>query len=403
MNELLPRYRLGGGAAGLARQLEALLRAGRPVLCRTYVDLGAPSCFSSHHAETTHLMAREIAAGRGDQLPKFNSKPPATTRPHALASRGRDDAMVTDPDETPADLDHGLWREAVSADRRRAPRDLPEAAAVSELLLRLGFLGAALDTLRLRAVDVRSFRPDDLVATEQLHLITRASTDMAPVRDLLFALMADGTYSLFSRAAMAKHFVVSAGRRAFWDDRMPVAEAELLKLSEAMPDDFTTTLHRQAIFRAVSFVPFLRGDRERTMAYLATAEDFQTSAVPATEVEFLLWRDYAFPLYETLHRTAEAYGDDELAVRSAEKMVAVSPGDHRAWIAHLRVRHRQGDLRGALHSAERAIHLGGFPVAPAAFYASLVCHELAEPAAAAEYRALAATLDPTSPSLSLLP
>lgn len=397
----LPRYEPGPGAAGLAARLKALLDGDHPVRCDTYVDLGAPSAFSSHHAETTFTLAEAVVAGRAGELSKFNSKPATVTRPYALASRGRADVMALDPADPPEDIDQGLWHEVRERARLRRFRDPTEAAAVSQLLLRLGFLRAALDTLQLRPVDLRSFRPDDAIATEQLHLLARASGDLAPLRELLFTLMTDRRYSPYSRATMAKQFVVSAGRRNLWEDRLLAAEAELLEVSEAMPDDFAGNLYRQTIFRAVSFVPFLRGDRERTIAYLTSAEECQLRAVPSTGLEFLLWRDYAFPLYETLHRTAEVHGDRQLALRSAEKLIAISPGDYRAWIAHLRLRFDLGDLDGALRSAERAIDLGGFSVAQAAFYASVIAQESGDGAAALRYRSTAARLDPDSPSLSV--
>ena len=124
------------------------------------------------------------------------------------------------------------------------------------------------------------------------------------------------------------------------------------------------------MYRAVAFVPFLRGDAEATFKLLdqALAQQMSAKAKAVSELERLAWIDHAFPLYETIAKTHLRLGDVDKAVAATDHLTSLSPNDQRAWDVRGQALLRAGRLEEALAAYGRAVPLGGLPVARAAYH-----------------------------------
>lgn len=394
----LPRYVPEAGASALSRRLRALLDAGAPVRCTVYIGLAEPGPCSARHARVTHAIAAAFAAGAADAVPRFNTNPPPALRVTGAASLGRPDALGSDMAAFPADLASPLWLGVAEA--TGAPADLsPHARLVGvDLLLRLGYPRRAAALLGLDETAAPPTRFDPFFATRQLAVLYRRSHDVPALVGLALDAARDPRLPVPTRLSMAIFVVAYHGRRGLDTPSLHRAvELGRIALEQYPRDSFRYELSRQTYHRAVAFVPFLRGDHAGALAVLDQALDAQHAAKPATAFEELAWADHCFPLYETLSKTRLAAGDVDQAVAATDKLVELSPGDHRTWTARGKAFHAAGRVEEAWEAYQRMFELGGLPAAAAAYHRGWTEERLGRPGAARRSYETSLRIDPTAP------
>ncbi|CCH30593.1 tetratricopeptide repeat protein [Actinosynnema sp. NPDC047251] len=381
---VVPRYEPDPGPRALARRLAALASAGVPVRCPVWLGLREPGPWSSRLAEVTHTIARHYADGTGDALPRFNTNPYPATRVFAAAGHGRVDALGPDMAAFPPDLAAPLWWRVL--DRVRAGHD-PVVAA--DLLLRLGYQRHAADVLD--PAGFAGFTPGR--AVKQLAVLFWSRPSSAEVEAAALAGARSGLPA-GERHALALFVLVRHGRRGA--DTPALREAAAIVEATA-PDE---PLARQAHYRALAFVPFLRGDVAGTWDLLDRALACQRSVRPDTALDRLARDDYAYPLHETIARTHLRTGHADRAVDATGELVALSPRDSRTWAI-------RGDALLAADRPDEAadafgegIALGGLPAARAAFYRGWALARLGRADEAAESYRLSQRIDPTAPAVA---
>ncbi|MBW4717765.1 tetratricopeptide repeat protein [Saccharothrix obliqua] len=386
MDRAVPRYAPDPGPRALARRLAALAAAGVPVRCRVWPGLGDPDAHSSRLAEVTHTIARHVADGTTAALPRFNTNPYPATRVLTAVGHGRVDALGPDMAAFPADLASPLWWRVV--DRLRA--DPGDRGVLADLLLRLGYQRHAAEVLGMTRFT--GFHPD--LAVRQLAVLHWSRPSSAEVEDIALAGARQDDLPAPARHALALFVLVRNGRRGA---ETPALHEAAAIVERTAPDE---PLPRQAHYRALAFVPFLRGDVPGTWDLLDRAAACQHAARPGTPLDRLAWDDYAFPLHETIARTHLRTGHPDRAVAATGELVALSPNDHRTWAI-------RGDALLAADRPDEAVDaftsgvaLGGLPAARAAFYRGVALARLGRAEeATASYR-LSWRIDPTVPAVA---
>ncbi|WP_433273466.1 tetratricopeptide repeat protein [Actinosynnema sp. CS-041913] len=381
-----PNYQPDPGPRALARRLGALAVAGVPVRCGVWLGLREPGAGSSRLAEVTHTIARHFADGDVAALPRFNTNPSPATRVFTAASHGRVDALGPDMAAFPDDLASPLWWRVL--DRVRAELTTADRVVAADLLLRLGYQRHAADVLGM--ADFRGFTPE--LAVRQLAVLFWSRPSAAEVEQLALDGARDTRLPPAARHALALFVLVRNGRRG--TDTAALHEAAALA-GRTAPDE---PLPRQAHYRALAFVPFLRGDRAATWHLLDRALDSQRAARPRTALERLAWEDYAYPLHETIARTHLRSGAPDKAVDATGELVALSPNDARTWAIRGDALLAADRLDEAVHAFDAGVALGGLPAARAAFYRGWALTRLGRSAEAAESYRLSWRIDPTVPA-----
>lgn len=400
-----PSYVPEPGPAALSRRLKALLHADVPVACPVYLGLGPPGELSARHAESTYAVARQVAGRATDALPHFNTNPPPILRIIAAVSRGRLDAIGDDPADFPDDLGGELWRQVRALATDPDELDLDERRSLADLMLRLGYLSVAAEVLGLAGADPETHDFDRVAALEQLAVLFRRGRDTQALERRALAVARDPAYPARIRYAMANFVVVRNGRRG--EDSPASREAANLAVEAVARLDttpFAAHLATQTVYRAVAFVPFVRGDGAETLKVLDRAEEHQLAAEPLAEgaLQRLAWVDHAFPLYETIGRTHLRLGNAAESVAATDMLVRLSPHDPRAWDMRGQALIRADRPEEAIEAYRQALPIGGLPVAKAAFHLGWLHAQLGQHDEALRHYRMSRSIDPTVPVLDEL-
>lgn len=403
MEQTLPEHRAEPGAAAMERRLRSLLNAGVAVRCRVYPGLAAPGQHSAGHARVTHTLATHLADGTVAELPAFNINPPPILRAMAAASLGRADGLGSDMAAFPSDLASELWRRVEERTRNGRALSDDERRIGSDILLRLGYPARAADLLGLTGRDPAKHVFSPALAQRELAVFFRRPHNTAAVEGLALRGARDKRLGPRMRLAMAIFVLVRNGKRG--SDTAALHEAAAIgeRAMTELPDDgLATHLDRQTYYRAAAFVPFVRRNAKATLALLDLALENQlagsTEAKRAGGLAELSWRDFAFPVYETLARTHLLQGDPDRAVTATDSLVALDPNDQRAWAIRGRSLLAAGRWEEAAETFARGVDLGGLPAAAAAFYGAWTANHLGHTDQARELCELSTRIDPTVPA-----
>lgn len=393
-----PAYVPPKGAAALERRLTALLTAGVPVPCPVYVGLMNPGPRSPRHAQVTHTVARHLAARTAESVPRTNTNPAPILRIVGAASWGRADAMGSDMRAFPEDLASPLWWQV--ADLTSTPEELTdvERRVAADLLLRLGYVRRASAVLDMDGVtaETHTFTRSELAMKEFAVLYWRPH-DPDEMDRLALRGARDPKLPVETRVSLATFVVVRHGKLR--TETLVMQEAARIAEAAAnhLPNDLAGNLARQAFYRGLAFVPFVRGDRTGTLNILERAYQSQMEAVPRNELDQLAWDDYGFPLFETLAKTNVLVGRPEQAVAATDTLLNISPHDHRAWAARGRALLASGDLEQALAAYVQMESLGGVAAASATFHQGWILRQLGREDDAIRAYRTSQKIDPTVP------
>ena len=405
----LSMFRYGQGRVAMAASLKNLSAGEYPIPCHVYVGLHPATTDSSHHAEATERLAKIVVGKEPDFGYRFNSKPPPTTRIFTAASQARLDAIAPAIEDFPEDLSSPLWysvRNHLDV-LRQSPGPSDSSEAASELMLRLGYVRDAAvlvglpESIYEDAPPLESIKFDPNVAIGQYHVLSRMYPDQGELANSFYSSGFDPQFSPYVRSVLLKAFIVHFGQQNAWDERLPAAVKESLRLLEVIElHSNHFDLYAQTVYRAVAFMPFIQKNPELALKYLEQGLDHQELAALGDGRSELLWRDHAFPLFETMSKTCLSLGDLAAAHSYADQLVLISPADSRSWLARAGTHARLDNLSAALADFNTAISLGGRSVAAASFGSYEIVQSTEGYEMAQTHLLRARMVDPLSPSLT---
>lgn len=301
-------------------------------------------------------------------------------------------------DDFPADLSSDLWRQVESLVDDPSPLTADERKSASAVLLRLGYVRRAAEIVGMKHRDLSNFRFSREYASEELQVLRRTRHDARELEEVALEAATDQRLSADTRMRMATFIVVRNGARGA-DSLALHGAAGLAKLamkSLANPP-FARYLAQQTVYRAIAFVPFVKGDFRDALATLDLALNCQVAACPSSASEELAWKDHAFPLYQTIARTHLLRGNARDAASATERLIELSPNDERAWDIRGQALIALSELDGALLAYERMRELGGLAAAKAAFHMGWIHQQRGSREEATEFYEQSIRIDPTVP------
>lgn len=269
------------------------------------------------------------------------------------------------PAALPDELVTERWRALVRLTEHPLDLDLETRLRLGTLLCALGLDACALGVLP--ASTPEDAGRDQLsagLAMKRTHALVRASGSeaaRAEDREVLTAVATSRRLPAATALSAALTLVVlnAKGRApdvaatAHWRE---VAGAHLAGL--ALGGSWRDALFTSAYWRAVSYLPFLLGDHERTRAELDRAEEHARDLPDGTEQQALVRRQNLHPLLETRTRAAAAANDLDAALRYAHELAALDPYDGKVLLGLGDVAMRAGDTAAAVEAYRRAAMLG---------------------------------------------
>ncbi|WP_188503560.1 hypothetical protein [Nesterenkonia alkaliphila] len=376
------------------------MSAGVPTKSTVYVGLHEPISESPVHAIATHRLAMKFAEMRPSaETLLFNTIPPTATRIMDTASHDRRDALSNDMQTMPPDLSTNLY--SAVRERLEEPkqlRDIDDARAAIELAMRLGYLATARRVLSEHQFSIANdqTRPIGVVG---LMLMYKLGAPVEVLERLAIEMSKDTEASPTSRMRCAVFLMARKGRLGRLDPGFEQALARAEEVTEETLNtetEFQGLLLKQAFLRAAAFQPFLLGNEVETMRTLEQAVATQESARQAQGFDEVQWRDFAFPLYETLAKTASIYKNHSVWLESTKVLTEVNPGDARAWIARGNALAAKADFEQAVESYRTVETLGGSPTAPARYFTALALLQMEDREGAFESVKMSLLVDPTA-------
>ena len=147
-------------------------------------------------------------------------------------------------------------------------------------------------------------------------------------------------------------------------------------ISEARPslDEFSHALLMSRFYRAASFAPQLRNNRQQVVAEMDLCQSYAEALDCRTDVERILAAENLHPLLESRTKEALWLGDLDLAEQRARRLTEVEPWDPKPWLELGEVllsRDRVAEAGKAYRTAARL----GPPGTAIAWFMAGQCHE----------------------------
>ncbi len=112
-----------------------------------------------------------------------------------------------------------------------------------------------------------------------------------------------------------------------------VEKAFYALLDQSELPSFSRYILTSRYYRAMSYCPFIRGDRESVHEMALLCEDNARKAHATTQIESIIKAENIFPMLETTARIHEFLGDQKRALSHLQEIVTtVDPMDLKAWM-----------------------------------------------------------------------
>lgn len=361
--------------------------------------------FGLRHTDACSLHAEAVLQTYSELDPASPRSPaqlhtPRGLRRLAAVQLGTPELAAADPRRLPRELQTDRWRRLVELYDHTADLSAEQRLRLAALLSALGFDDHAVAVLPDVGVPHDGSDPLDVkIAMKRSHAAKRASEDDASRGHDTRVLEAVATCVPAGRrtnitAALTLVVLHSRGRTpdvaaaAHWRE---VATGHLARLRGEEPLDL---LAESTYWRAVSYLPFLRGDHDGTRQELDRAEALARALPDSDAVQRRLRTHNLHPLLETRCRAAQAAGDLDAAIGYGVELTRLDPYDGKVFLSFGDLMLKSGD-RAAATAAYRRAALLGAPHAPRAHFALGRLHEAAgDPDAALNSYMRVAHLDP---------
>ena len=154
------------------------------------------------------------------------------------------------------------------------------------------------------------------------------------------------------------------------------------------------TLYASLYWRAVSFNPFIAGDKASTKAHLDLAERFAFAFVAGNELEEIAAKETIYPLLETRSKEAIWQKDLDLALERAQALRAYDPYDPKVFLQLGDIFLLRNQYTDALQAYRQAARLGVPCTAFSWFMIGYCLEALGDYDAACDAYLIAIKLDP---------
>jgi hypothetical protein len=340
--------------------------ATRPIefhVWRAFLDLGGLEGPLPAQAIAVALGHRNLSLPEDSQLP-VQVRPGPALRRRLTEVPGLEEYALTDPAQLPERLRTGPWAQLCRLSADFDDLSVPDRVRVTGLLASVG-LYDHLATLPQNATDETPAHPRLLLVRSRI-AHARSATERTPaalhasvgsLRDILAcAELPDAT-----RLGAATTLVVLHAQSRLRDPELVSRyRADATELAGRLrPDDaWLDLLHLSTYWRAVSFEPFLAGDRGRTQRELDLAESLARRLPGDTQEQRWLRDQNLHPLLETRTKAALWAGDADRALAFATELRDHDPLDGKVHLQLGDVHARRGEPDAALACYLAAAALG---------------------------------------------
>lgn len=333
-------YRMYGGYFDLSESLSPCLYAGIP-----------------------NLVFDFAVAGEAPRVGLQRILPPAF-RTNLVHESGLTEFDVDDPRALPATLHTPRWTQLCDWVDGWTGLGPDQQYAVFRVLYRLGFHRLALDLLPFR--EAAALREPVEFRTQWQRAVAAYAAGQGRRKtppDNAFALVDNPDCPLLLRFMIGTFGVVYAARetKSLADaERWRAGAQDALDALLASPDytEFEKTMLHSRFYRGVGFVPFMRGERDTTVAEMAKAEELARAVPAGSEWEELVKRENLHACLESRSKEAFGLGEIELGHRRTEEFLALDPYDPKSHIELGECLAKQERYAEAADSYSRAARLG---------------------------------------------
>jgi tetratricopeptide (TPR) repeat protein len=318
--------------------------------------------------------AFEVAERGSYQEVNWQRLMPPAFRRNLVTESGLLDFAVTHPADLPAPLRTPAWEKLCDWLAGFAELGVEQQHRVAAVLYRLGFGQLVLELIA--AVPAAQLRTDAQMRVQHWRdtvrwAISVAGDVAAPDNSFAIARLPHCptrlrfTIAVFAVVFHARH-TRAVEEMAAWREMGTQSMAELLDSPE-LPV-FEKTMMESRFYRSVSYVPFLRRDREQLTDDMNRAEELARSVVATSEYEDFLRRENLRACLESRSKEFYAFGANEKGDTYVTEVLAIDPYEPKSHIEMAESLLRQDRPRDAADSCLRTARLG--PVSTALGYAA---------------------------------
>ncbi|GAA3035146.1 hypothetical protein [Actinokineospora globicatena] len=332
-------------------------------------ESGSPCLYAS-----LPTYAHEFAAAGSPPEVNWQRLMPPAFRANLVRESGLTEFAVAHPADLPAHLRTPAWDELCAWVERFPADDAERQYLTAVVLFRLGFGKVVLDLLPPRPI---------------AELTTVAELKLWHWRDVVRYVGSVGSASVFEPTAsfeIADHpacpthlrFVISVFAVVFharetksleaaslWRDKAQESLDELLAGDAHTP--FEKSMMESRFYRSVTYVPFLRRDRDQLAREMDRAEELARSVPASTPYERFLARENLRACLESRSKEAFGFGEHDRGRQLVAEVLEIDPYEPKTHMELAEVLLAEGREREAGESYLRTARLG--PIGTARGYA----------------------------------
>ncbi|MFB5269525.1 hypothetical protein ACE41H_22460 [Paenibacillus enshidis] len=311
--------------------------------------------------------------------------------------------QIDDPRHLPVHLRSPEWNNMCNLLKEWGGLTLIQKDNVAFLLTRLGFYNTVLQYVQPGTEEqIRSYAEEARLTWKYANALTKVDSKQLPAAELILLRIAEntkkGTHTrMIALINMIVHYARVKGDKKHIQHWCEVADEEFKYLHpENDPSDrFFASMY----YRAISFLPYINGNREETTRLLDLAEHW-AKQIPTDQAPFKhMYNENLHPLLETRAREAIWLGDMDMALERTKQFVKHDPYDPKT-------HYRLGDLNKRINKIEDAVvnyktsAQLGTPYNSAAWFMVGECYEqLDEPYLALDAYLMSTEINPTALSI----
>lgn len=299
---------------------------------------------------------------------------PPAFRTNLVRESGLTDFAVSHPHDLPRDLRTLAWDELCEWVEGFDSSDLLHQHLTAMVLYRLGFGKLVLELIPERPVS--ELKTAEELRHHHLRDIVQYITSVGAAKVILpqrsFEIAEHASCPLQLRFAISVFAVVISARETrstadaiAWRNTAEQCLAELLANEKYTA--YEKMMMESRFYRSVTYVPFLLRDRERLAAEMTRAEELARAMPASTPYEDFLKRENLRACVESRSKEAIGFGDQELAHRRIEEVLAIDPYEPKSHMEMAESLRQRGEDLAAGNSYLRTARLG--PIGTAIGYA----------------------------------
>lgn len=320
-------------------------------LLRPYLDL-VSTTHGPHHALSVSILGKELLKNDETPLTYFQINTLSSLRKKLTDDIRMSEYQVDDPRQLPKHLRSVEWNNMCELLDDWGSLSLIKKDNLAFLLTRLGFYNTILQYVRPGTEEqIRSYPEQARLTWKYANALTKINYKQLPTAEILLGRIAEnakrGTHTrIIALINMIVHYARVKGDKnciQYWCE-VAGKEFEYLCPENNPSDRFFTSMY----YRAISFLPFIKGDKTET-THLLDLSEYWARQIPNDTLAFKqMYNENLHPLLETRAREAIWLGDMDTALERTKQLVKHDFYDPKT---HFRL----GDLYKKLYKIEKAV------------------------------------------------